>query len=176
MAYILIAAGLVLLSVGIYLVLKPIAKIDNKEKGNLFEDYIIQKVAKMPNAEFISKNSDYFHKGISASENTEPDLKFKIEQQAIAIECKWRAKFDSRGEVIWAKEYQIANYKRYQSEKKQPVFIAIGIGGSPAMPAELYIIPLYRVSKLFVTREFLAEFKVKPKRPLTFSLESNRFE
>ena len=37
---------------------------------------------------------------------------------------------------------QLARYKEYAAEKRQKVYIILGIGGEPSMPDDLYIVPL----------------------------------
>ena len=131
----------------------------NKQKGNEFEDYVIQLLGKQKDVIFIGKVSDYHKNGVSALENKEPDLKFKYKNNAFAIECKWRSSF-TKGAINWAKDYQINNYKSYQNTKQEKVYIAIGIGGKPNLPAKLFIIPLFRLTKEFANEEYIQEFKI----------------
>lgn len=137
----------------------------NKEKGDQFEDFVIQTLATLDNSvKLISQASDYHKNGISAEENKEPDLKFTLQTQAFAVECKWRQNFDNEGKINWAKDYQIANYNKFQSENKQKVFIAIGIGGTANAPEKLYLVPLYRLTKSIATENYIADFEVSGKK------------
>lgn len=137
----------------------------NKEKGDQFEDFVIQTLATLDNSvKLISQASDYHKNGISAEENKEPDLKFTLQTQAFAVECKWRQNFDNEGKITWAKDYQIANYNKFQSENKQKVLIAIGIGGSANAPEKLYLVPLYRLTKGIATENYIADFQVSGKK------------
>ncbi len=181
MAYIIIILGAVLLGTGVYMLTasKSTSQVEgkqatSKEKGNDFEEFVIQKVGNIPGAALVSKNSDYHNGIVSAEENSEPDLKFRMFETPIAIECKWRSYFKD-GQVIWAKKYQVDNYFKYQREAKQDVFIALGVGGSPSRPTKFYLIPLYRLTKNFATEEYISEFLVDVNSTLYFNPDKKLF-
>ncbi|MCG9910903.1 MAG: hypothetical protein MH137_06330 [Flavobacteriales bacterium] len=146
---------------------KP-AVTNNKEKGDAFEDFVIQKVGSAPGISFTGKNSDYHKNGISATENKEPDLKFTHKNTAIAVECKWRKEFVN-GKIDWAKDYQVENYHRFEEKQKCFVFIAIGIGGEPGSPNEFYLVPLYRLTKTFASREYISEYMLNPEKGIRYN-------
>ena len=144
----------------------------SKQKGNNFEDYVIKLLANQKDITFAGKVSDYHKNGISATENTEPDLKFKYQQRSFAVECKWRNSFKN-GNIEWAKSYQIRNYIRYQAEKKEKVFVAIGIGGKSDAPEELFLVPLYRLPKEFANESYIKEFKIENPNQLLHLLKKS---
>lgn len=165
MAHILLIIGLLFIGAAIYLYSqKPDTAsypTESKEKGNQFEDYTIQTIVHSSNdIKLLGKNADYYHKGVSAIENTQPDLRLSYHGKAFAVECKWRAKA-IEGKIIWAKDYQIKTYRRYAFEQNVPVFVAIGIGGTADNPASFYLVPLYRLTKEFATTEYIEEFRIK---------------
>lgn len=100
----------------------------SKQKGDDFEEYMIQLLGKQQDIKLVGKVSDYHKNGISALENFEPDLKFKFKNTPFAVECKWRKSFGN-GSITWAKDRQIRNYNEYQKNKKEKVYIALGVGG-----------------------------------------------
>ena len=132
----------------------------NKQKGNDFEDYIIQLLAKQNDVKFVGKVSDYHKNGVSALENFEPDLKFKHQNTLFAVECKWRNSFKN-DQIYWAENRQIENYKNYQKNKKEKVFVAIGIGGNPSLPEKLYLVPLAMLKLEYVYQNYIKDFEVK---------------
>lgn len=136
-----------------------VASTTNKDKGNLFEDFVIQYIATNKEIKLISKVSDYHKNGVSAIENKEPDLKFEYKSTKFAVECKWRKDFKNQ-KITWAKEYQISNYNDFAQKSQQKVFIAIGIGGMPNKPNQLYIVPLYRLTQTFAAEDYIKEFAV----------------
>lgn len=99
-----------------------------KQKGNDFEEYIIQLLGQQSAVQFVGKVSDYHKNGVSALENYDPDLKFKYNTTSFAVECKWRNSFKN-GKTEWAKNRQISNYMNYQKTNQQKVYVALGIGG-----------------------------------------------
>ena len=145
---------------------------ESKQKGNEFEDYIIQLLGKLNQIKFIGKVSDYHKNGVSATENKEPDLKFKYQNTPFAVECKWRNSFVN-GKINWAKDYQINNYLNYQNTKKEKVYVAIGIGGNPNAPEKLYLVPLFRLTKEFANQEYIKEFEITTKDKALQILKNN---
>jgi len=138
----------------------------NKQKGDDFEEYIIQLLGKQEDIKFVGKVSDYHKNGVSALENMEPDLKFRLHNSPFAVECKWRKTF-KRGNITWAQDYQVKNYKNYQKLKNEKVFVALGIGGEPNAPEKLYIIPLYRLTKGYVYEDFINDFEIKNRNEIS---------
>jgi hypothetical protein len=118
-----------------------------KKKGDDFENYIVTLFN--PKAQrFLLKEwrSDKIaDNGIYALSSHNPDLEFQFidgsRSYSFAVECKWRSKFQHR-EIDWAKPYQIQNYISYQEKNNIPVFIAIGVGGKPSEPEQLFVAPL----------------------------------
>jgi hypothetical protein len=137
----------------------------NKQKGNDFEDYLIQLLGKTEGIQLVGKVSDYHKDGVSALENTEPDLKFKTQNAHFAVECKWRSSFKN-GNINWAKDYQIKNYNTYQKTKNEKVFVALGIGGTSTQPERLFFVPLYRLKLEFANEDYIKEFEIKDQRDL----------
>ena len=98
MAILFLLLGIVCLGLSIYFYTKketPHLTTNEiiKQKGDDFEDYIIQLLGKQDDIKFVGKVSDYHKDGVSALENLEPDLKFKFHNTAFAVECKWRNSF-----------------------------------------------------------------------------------
>jgi Holliday junction resolvase len=132
---------------------------ENKEKGNQFEDYVISFLHTNDDMKLLSKVSDYYKNGKGAADNQTPDLKMLYKGTKFAVECKYRTSF-SENKIIWAKEYQVKNYFNFEKETNQKVFIAIGIGGTANKPESLYILPLYRLTRNFATKEYIREYKI----------------
>jgi hypothetical protein len=139
-----------------------------KKKGDDFENYIVTLFN--PKAErFLLKEwrSDKIaDNGIYALSSHNPDLEFQYSDGSrsypFAVECKWRSKFMHR-EIDWAKPYQIQNYISYQEKNKIPVFIAIGVGGKPSQPEQLFVAPLNEICMYPTLFEsYLKKFKRSP--------------
>lgn len=132
----------------------------NKEKGTEFEDFMIQLLGREKGVQLVSRNSDYHKNGVSASENMEPDLKFKSNNVPFAIECKWRKSFFNE-EIFFAKNYQIRNYNKYQIDRKQEVFVAFGVGGKPNSPEKVFLLPLAKLAEEYIGESEIKKYQVK---------------
>jgi hypothetical protein len=133
---------------------------NNKEKGNAFEDYVFDLVMQDSQMKLLSKASDYHKNGKSAQDNATPDFKFQYQNLKFSVECKYRSQFID-GKINWAKDYQIKNYNTFEKENNQKVYICIGIGGTSEAPEQLYFVPLYRLTKVIATKDYINEFRVK---------------
>lgn len=143
---------------------------ENVQKGYEFEKFVVKRF------------SDHFFKlhhwqgdkgvdGIYPKANADPDLIYHLEtggrQYKIAVECKYRSKLydDDTVEFQW---YQIKNYNEFGTKNRMPVFIILGLGGTPSEPNELFIIPLSAVYQSKLTYKHLKNYK-------RYSLHSNFF-
>ena len=144
----------------------------SKQKGDDFEEYMIQLLGKQQDIKLVGKVSDYHKNGISALENFEPDLKFKFKNTPFAVECKWRKSFGN-GSITWAKDRQIRNYNEYQKNKKEKVYIALGVGGEPSNPEHLYLIPLSRLKYESFKEDYVANFAIKEEAEIIKFLSRN---
>ena len=133
----------------------------NKESGNIFEGYIASRFNK---AYFTLKNwaGDKYYQGIYAEATVNPDLLLCFRmgnvEENFAVECKYRSYYYQSG-IEWTKENQIETYRRYESESKIPVFIAIGVGGTPDDPNDLFLIPLREIESVFLPKSFLIKYR-----------------
>lgn len=132
-----------------------------KQKGDDFEKYIVQKFSKNYFS-IVEWTGDKYVEGMYAKSNTNPDLTLKFKMKDIeknfAVECKYRTDYYKNG-VEWCSEQQLKNYKTFVISKEIAVFVAIGIGGEPTAPEELFIIPLTELSRNFVDKSFLSKYK-----------------
>ena len=163
MAYILIILGLALAVTGGFMLLKKSNTVEektnstsfdeNKAKGDAFESYIVKQFDK----KYFSLQEwrgDKYVDGVYPVSNHFPDLEvafnWKEAKDHFAIECKWRNDY-YQGAIEWAKGYQLKNYQEYAQQTKLPVYVVLGVGGTPAKPNELFVLPLAEIKyeKLF---------------------------
>jgi hypothetical protein len=132
------------------------------EKGLAFEKYVTTLFHKKDGFQLVDWRGDKFNKGIYALSIQYPDLEYRFkagsEQYHFAIECKWRSTF-SKGAIQLGEDYQLENYKQFAREKRMPVYILLGVGGSPPGPAELFVIPLSDLPSVYVVRQQIMQFK-----------------
>jgi hypothetical protein len=132
-----------------------------KQKGDDFEKYIVQKFSKSY-FNIVEWTGDKYIDGMYAKSNTNPDLTLRFKMKDIekdfAVECKYRSDYYKNG-VEWCSEQQLQNYKNFATDKEIAVFVAIGIGGVATAPEELFIIPLTEMTTNFVDKSFLNRYK-----------------
>ncbi|QNF31900.1 hypothetical protein HUW51_03870 [Adhaeribacter swui] len=139
---------------------------DSKKKGYDFEKYVIRKFDKKQFKLKVWDERNYLE-SISTETVRQPDLIYQYTQEGIldsfAVECKWRKQFQDN-EIEIATHQQIENYKIFEKKTGLPVFITLGIGGEPASPKQIYIIPLNKIFSNKVDISFLMEFEQVPSR------------
>lgn len=160
--------------------LKPEAKPkhnfeDNKAKGDSFENYIVSLFNNEGHFKIVEWRGDKIaDNGLYAQTNHLPDLVMSYKDQSgrqheFAIECKWRKEFFN-GQIEWAKTYQIKNYVEFKQKRRIPVFVAIGVGGSPASPEQLFVSEISNVSQYPTLYEsFIKTYKRNPNHKFFYS-------
>jgi len=150
-------------------------KDENKAKGDAFENYVVS-LFDTTSGRFELKEwrSDKIAStGMYPTSNKQPDLQFEFHgynrTHKFAIECKWRSDFYLNG-VDWAKPHQIQNYLEYERKTRIKVFVVIGVGGSPNLPAKMYLAPLKNVAQYSTLFEsYLKQFERNPKHGFSFA-------
>lgn len=133
----------------------------SEKKGLEFTKAII---AKFDKKYFKLKEwrGDKYEDGVYPEANKYPDLEFEFalreSKSLFAVECKWRRNYYKNG-IEWAKEYQFKNYKKFRTEKNIPVFVAIGVGGTPEKPEDVYIVPLTVIEDIFIAQTALKNYQ-----------------
>jgi len=149
---------------------------DKKEKGDDFEKFVVQKFSKKFFT-LLEWAGDKYVKGHYAETTTQPDLKLRFKKDHIeidfSVECKYRSDYYKNG-IEWCKDYQYQKYKKFAAENKIPVFIVIGVSGTAADPADLYVIPLEKIGSNFMTKDFLSSYQKKHKEKGFFFDENTR--
>ncbi len=144
-----------------------------KEKGDKFEKFIVKKFDKNY---FTVKEwrSDKYIDGVYAESNMNPDLELEFHMKGFstrfALECKYRSGLYN-GYVELAKERQLHNYKQFETERKTSVYIALGLGGEPENPDELFLIPLKHLTSNKLSYDGLSRFKKEHTRQFYFDIQ-----
>ena len=174
LANILISVGLTLLACGIFLRLsaRPAdiqvpstgasepsqsSREENVRKGMEFEEWV---VSRFDNRYFRIKDwrgdKGAFGRHVDSSRLPDLELEFRHKEanKQFAVECKWRKNYYKDG-IEWSYPDQIECYRSFASEKNLPVFIVIGLAGTPGDPNTVFVVPLHEIDGPFLTREFL---------------------
>jgi hypothetical protein len=135
-------------------------------KGSRFEEYVVTKFSRKY-FRVLYWRGDKNINGVYAESDKNPDLEMEFRlgenRTQFAAECKWRKRWLNRyGEkncISWAKDRQITNYNSYALGRNIPVFVIIGVGGSPDDPEDVYIVPLTRLKYPYATMDYLQQFR-----------------
>ena len=136
------------------------ATIWNNDKRTLIEDWTLDKG---------------FNEKIYIKSNGNPD--FSILQndsyKRVAIECKYRSKFNNKVFTNLGNEKSIKRYNVFQREKNIDVFILLGIEGSSDNPNCLYLIPLKNIEEVRVVDKFYDNFNTTSNKLRKFKVNKN---
>ncbi len=150
--------------------------LDTKARvGLLFETYVVQKL----NPRFFRLDhwaGDKFFVGRYANTDLYPDIQMTLNTSEgrfpLAVECKWRSK--QKGDFIWfSEDGQLKRYQRFSKKTGRPTFIALGLGGKPSDPEEVYIIPVQAFKRGTQHHATLTHYrKPNPEQGFFFDVES----
>jgi hypothetical protein len=111
----------------------------------------------MKTHDFHENNKDYIESSLY------PDYLFreKKSNKEFFVEAKYRENL-FQGKVFWCKEFQFRRYKKLN--KTLPVYIAIGLGGRPKNPRQIFIVPLMDIEYSSLYPDFLVKYEFEEKR------------
>lgn len=128
-------------------------------KGNRFERYV---TSLFPEPEYVIESmtrdvSKFLDRRIESDMN--PDFVFRNQKtgKKFAVECKWRGQwFKGKPENgIWWNLRQGNRYIQFERESGIPTYIALGIGGSPEKPKEVYFLEAGKLQYPFLKQSFV---------------------
>jgi len=71
---------------------------------------------------------------------------------------------------------QLERYKRFEENKKMPVFMAIGTGGKASSPKSLYIIPINELDKTKLKKSEIKQYYKNPESKFYYDISTLRLE
>ncbi|ABO35585.1 hypothetical protein MmarC5_1287 [Methanococcus maripaludis C5] len=141
---------------------KKITKKEAFKKGKAFELYCLDI---FPENEFdlleMTHNPNSAN-GRFVESDLNPDLKFRDKKTNVifSVECKYRSNL-FKGAFKWAKyKDQADRYREYETENNIPVFIAMGLGGTPDDPEQMFIMPLKEIKYNSVYPSALEDYEI----------------
>jgi Holliday junction resolvase len=144
----------------------------NKEKGDAFEKYIVRCFDE-ERFKIIEWQSDKGIDGRYPEANMKPDLIFALMLQEgnvkFAVECKYRSQIDKSKLIEICSSDQLDRYKTFARREKMEVFLALGVGGTPDCPDEVYAIPLRNVYHAKVEFKKIEKYFKQPGRRFFYS-------
>lgn len=142
------------------------ATFHEDKKGTEFESHIVDLFGFKQHSNFrelLEWQGDKYSNGVYPKSNCNPDLVVRVsvgreESRILGVECKWRNAFVN-DTVTWARQEQIERYLKFGKDRGASVFVALGVGGTESCPAELFIVPISRMTEPEVHRSSLLQFK-----------------
>ena len=117
---------------------------ESKLKGYRFEQFVVRGFEHGAYT-LLRWRSDKQAGEIFAAENSEPDLVIRFtgkkKRAHFAVECKYRSKYHEHDTVKFDTD-QLRRYEKFGENNRIPVFLILGLQGSPSKPRDLFIIPL----------------------------------
>ena len=150
-----------------------------EQKGQDFEKYVVNN---FPTKYYTIKEwrSDKYSNGRYATSNQYPDLEialnYKGEEYMFAVECKWRSTFNNDGYVYWCNDDQLERYNNYSKDKNIPVFVILGIGGTPSEPENVYCVPLKAMKYSNAKKDYIEGFKHDISKSFYYHLKEERLD
>ncbi|MBX3253572.1 MAG: hypothetical protein KF862_05470 [Chitinophagaceae bacterium] len=111
---------------------------DSFRKGQDFEDFVIAHLFPNELYTLIRRSADYHQNKQDFQESSlYPDFTLRDNATGIEffVECKYRYSLIANS-FRFSKSYQIERYKTYND---RPFFLVLGLGGSAAAPAEIFL-------------------------------------
>ncbi len=133
-------------------------------KGEDFERCLRKKVFRRDEYDLVMKTHDFHeNKADYVEASLYPDYLFreKSSNTEFFVEAKYRERLYD-GKIQWCKDYQFRRYKKLNKEVQ--VYIAIGFGGRPTNPKQIFIVPLDEIKFNSLYLNFLEEYEFTNKR------------
>lgn len=130
------------------------------KKGQKFEDFTREVIFSGDRYILIKKTHDYKQNSSDyVQDSMDPDFKFECKdtKKQFYVESKFRSWF-YQGKIEFCK---IGQLKRLQEiNKKDPVFILIGLDGEPEDPEYVCLIPMNDIKSNSLTEKFLENYDI----------------
>lgn len=147
---------------------QSVSPVDRGERWALdglnFEKCVITRFSRDANR-LLDWRGDKYIPGYGGPESSgDPDVLFmtRNSKDLFAIECKFRRNWwnsPDNGQCIeWARDDQYRRYIGFEKRRGIQVYVAIGVGGSPSDPSELFVGRLeeikYRIARKYHLEKF----------------------
>lgn len=138
------------------------------KKGEEFEDFVRNQFFTDERFKLIHKTQGYSQNSRDYVENSkQPDFTFQCleTKRDFYVEAKYRSEVNDQGFVQYANPGQFDRHRKLNAEK--PVFICLGLDGKPGSPKYAFVIPIGRIKSVYLDEDFLTEFEISTKSPIT---------
>jgi len=133
--------------------------------GEAFEHYCRKYIFTDSHFELMQKTHRFRRSRENYIPSADPDFRFRDRRNGkiFYVESKYRRSF-FKGQVNWCTDKQLGAYRH--CNRDYPVFILLGIGGHPANPSRLSLIPLTQAPYNTLYASQVEKFIIPVKRRL----------
>jgi len=150
------------------------------DKGHEFEKYVLNLFKEK--FSIVDVTSDYASKSgafVESSMNPDLTLRCKKSNQKFAVECKFRSDLywnpNKKAYMLqWSNPAQMRRYQEYQQKNAIPVFVVIGLDGSPNKPKYMFCIPLNEAKYPDLFESILEKHERSPTKPFQWNHSSKQ--
>lgn len=146
------------------LFLKELLKPTSYLKGEDFEKCLRNKVFVASRYDLVMKTHDFHENQNDYVESSlYPDYLFRDKKtnEEFFVEAKYRENL-YQGKITWCRDYQFKRYRKLTKQNK--VIIAIGFGGRPNNPNQIFLVPLDKIQYSSLYPDTLEEYEFSEKR------------
>ena len=135
------------------------------DKGDMFEQYVVDLFNKSHfnvvewTTDMMRKHNRY----VESDSNPDLTMRHKTTDVVFSVECKFRSKL-YRGALNWSNWKQLRRYKSYSFDNEVPLFVVIGLGGSPQCPDRMFCIPIEDMEYPSLYPKIFEEYERNPEK------------
>ncbi len=147
-------------------IFNEVTKPKSFAKGEEFEQYLRDYIFPERAYHLEHRSHDYStNRTDYVADSLDPDFVFVSVkgEKMFFVEAKYRSDF-YQDAVEWCKPYQLKRYK--EANKDLPVFIALGVGGTPDMPDHVYVFPVKHTKYTKLFNSVLMKTEIELDKPI----------
>ena len=135
------------------------------DKGNSFETCVVDLFDKSHftvvewTTDMMRKHNRY----VESDSNPDLTMRHKTTDMMFSVECKFRSNL-YKGALDWSNWKQLRRYKLYSSDNEVPLFVVIGLGGSPQYPDRMFCIPIEGIEYPALYPKIFEEYERDPRK------------
>ena len=135
-----------------------LTRSESSTKGNDFEYYVKSDVFPEDGYDMIEETHDYQYGWVASM--LKPDFQFRDIKSGkeFWVECKYSTQTNKKGVKTLFNPKQLKRHKKIN--KKEPVYLCLGVKGPASIPDDLYIIPISLLSPYLIPWSLLKKYKV----------------
>jgi len=148
---------------------QEIRKPESFVKGEVFENYVRNKLFPISEYKLIHKTTDYNNnKGDYVETTLYPDFRLKDKENGklFFVEVKWRNGESKAGKISWCDQKQLRRYKAID-KKENKVFIILGVGGRASKPERIALFPVSDCAYIALYDTFINKYSIPVNKPVT---------